>query len=159
MTQKTVKEVVQNQFTGQIAVEYSDDTSKEFNIDQLPVAKVVSGNVVLEVFGETLDIAGSASSAVSQAVAQAQVLASSAVTQAQAIATITGDYVVGETLTVSLPEGWSGTYQWVRDGVDISGETAATYVLDAADEDTVVSCKVSSLTYTPAGDTVVAATP
>ncbi len=38
MTQKTVKEVVQNQFTGQIAVEYSDDTSKEFNIDQLPVA-------------------------------------------------------------------------------------------------------------------------
>ena len=110
-------------------------------------------------FGETLDIAGSASSAVSQSVAQAQVLASSAVTQAQAIATITGDYVVGETLTVSLPEGWSGTYQWVRDGVDISGETAATYVLDAADEDTVVSCKVSSLTYTPAGDTVVAATP
>ncbi len=30
---------------------------------------------------------------------------------------------------------------------------------DYYDEDTVVSCKVSSLVYTPAGDTVVAATP
>lgn len=95
-----------------------------------------------------MDLAGSSSSAVTQAV-----------TQAQALATISGDYVVGETLTVSLPDGWSGTYQWTRDGVDISGETAATYVLDVADEDTVVSCKVSSLVYTSAGDTVVAATP
>lgn len=51
MTQKIVKEVVSNLFTGEFAVEYSDDTSKEFNIDELPVAKIVSGNVVLEVFG------------------------------------------------------------------------------------------------------------
>lgn len=156
MTQKTVKEVVSNLFTGEFAVEYSDDTSKEFNIDELPVAKVVSGNVVLEVFGETLDLAASASSAVSQAVTQA---VAQAVPQAQALATISGDYVVGETLEVALPDGWSGAYQWTRDGVDISGKTAATYVLDVADEGTVVSCKVSSLVYTPAGDTVVAATP
>lgn len=148
MPQKTVKEVVSNLFTGKFAVEYSDDTSKEFNIDELPVAKVVSGNVVLEVFGETLDLAASSSSAVTQAVAQAQ-----------ALATISGDYVVGETLEVALPDGWSGTYQWTRDGADISGETAATYVLDAADEDTTVTCKVSSLVYTPAGAIVVVATP
>ena len=38
MTQKVVKEVVQNPTTGQIAVEYSDDSSKEFNIDQVPGA-------------------------------------------------------------------------------------------------------------------------
>lgn len=145
MTQKIVKEVVSNLFTGEFAVEYSDDTSKEFNIDELPVAEYDGSNVILKVFGETLDVSGSAGAATSAAVAQAQ-----------SIATITGDYIVGETLTVSLPTGWSGTYQWVRDGVDISGETAATYVLDAADEDTVVSCKVSSLVYTPAGDTVVA---
>ena len=82
MTQNVVKEVVQNPTTGQIAVEYSDDSGKEFNIDQVPVAEYSGTDVVLKVFGETLDIAGSASSAVSQA---------------QALATISGDTVVAAT--------------------------------------------------------------
>lgn len=156
MTQKTVTEVVANLITGEIAIEYSDGTSKEFSIDEVPVAEYDNTNVVLKVFGETLDIAGSSATAKSEAIAEA---VPAAVSQSQAIATITGDYIVGETLTVTLPTGWTGSYQWTRDGVDITDETAATYVLDAADEDTVVSCKVSSLVYTPSGDTVVVATP
>ena len=141
---KVVKEVVQNIHNGEVTVEYFDDTTKAFNIDELPVAKVVGGNIVLEVFGETIDVAGSAESAVDQAVEQAQ-----------AIATVSGNFVVGETLTVSLPTGWSGTFQWTRDGVAISGETGATYVLDVADEATVVTCEVSDLVYAAVGNTVV----
>lgn len=132
---------MQNIHNGEVTVEYFDDTTKAFNIDELPVAKVVGGDIVLEVFGETIDVAGSAESAVEQA---------------QALATVSGNFVVGETLNVSLPTGWSGSFQWTRDGVDISGETAATYVLDAADEGTAVTCEVSDLVYAAVGNTVVA---
>jgi hypothetical protein len=142
MSQKTVKEVVSNLFTGEFTVEYSDDTTKEFNIDELPVAKVVSGNVVLEVFGEEVNVAGSAAQAV---------------VNAQNIATISGTYTEGETLTVTLPTGWTGTYQWTRDGVDITSETNDTYTLVALDVDAVVTCEVSDLVFTPVGDTVAAA--
>jgi redox-sensitive bicupin YhaK (pirin superfamily) len=148
MSQKTVKEVVQNVFTGEVTVEYSDDTTKEFNIDELPVAKIVSGNVVLEVFGETLDLAASSSSAVTQAVAQAQ-----------ALATILGTYTEGETLTVNLPTGWTASYQWTRGDVNISGETNSTYTLALDDVGAVVTCNVSNMVFTPVGDTVVGATP
>ena len=146
MVQKVVKEVVPEFYTGEYSVEYSDGTGKSFNIDELPVAKVVGGDIVLEVFGETIDVAGSAESAVEQAV-----------DQAQALATVSGEFAVGKTLTVSLPTGWSGSFQWTRDGVDIVGGTSATYVLDVADEDTVVTCEVSDLVYTAVGNTVVAA--
>ena len=132
---------MQNIHNGEVTVEYFDDTTKAFNIDELPVAKVVGGDIVLEVFGETIDVAGSAESAVEQA---------------QALATVSGNFVVGETLNVSLPTGWSGTFQWTRDGVAISGETGATYVLDVADEATVVTCEVSDLVYAAVGNTVVA---
>lgn len=96
---------------------------------------------MLEVFGETIDVAGSAESAVEQA---------------QAIATVTGEFAVGKTLTVSLPTGWSGSFQWTRDGVNISSANSATYVLDAADEGAVVTCEVSDLVYAAVGNTVVA---
>ena len=50
--------------------------------------------------------------------------------------TISGTTTVGSTLTVT-PGTWSPTatltYQWLRDGVAISGATASTYVLVAAD--------------------------
>jgi hypothetical protein len=141
MVQKVVKEVVPEFYTGEYSVEYSDGTGKSFNIDELPVAKVVGGDIVLEVFGETIDVAGSAESAVEQA---------------QAIATVTGEFAVGKTLTVSLPTGWSGSFQWTRDGVNISSANSATYVLDAADEGAVVTCEVSDLVYAAVGNTVVA---
>lgn len=36
------------------------------------------------------------------------------------------------------------TYQWTRDGVDISGATNNTYLLIAADADTLIGCEVTS---------------
>lgn len=154
MAQKTVKEVVQNLFTGVVTIEYSDDTTKSFNIDELPVARVESGVTVLKVFGDDIPIpvASDISTEISSAVA-------GGVVTARNIATITGDYIVGETLTVTLPTGWTGSYQWTRDGSNITDATSSTYLLDAADEAAVVTCNVSSLVFAPVGDTVVAATP
>ena len=55
---------------------------------------------------------------------------------------ISGTTVVGQTLTLANGT-WSGsptfTRQWLRDGVAISGATASTYLLDAADEDAMIS--------------------
>lgn len=55
---------------------------------------------------------------------------------------ITGTTTVGQTLTVT-PGTWSNTpdltYQWLRDGAVITGETGATYLLDAADEGAAIS--------------------
>ena len=57
--------------------------------------------------------------------------------------TIAGTVAVGETLTAS-PASASGnpsptrTWQWTRDGVDISGETAATYQVSRDDEDVLL---------------------
>lgn len=140
MTKKTVKQVVQNVHTGTVAIEYSDLTYKEHSIDDLVVAREEGGDIVLKVFGEDLPLATTAD-----------------VAAAQKILTVSGDFVVGETLTATLADGWTGTYQWTRDGVNITDETAATYVLDAADEDTVVTCKATSLVYVATGNTVVAA--
>jgi len=65
-----------------------------------------------------------------------------------ALPAITGTAEVGETLTTSNGT-WTGaatiafTYQWRRDGVNISGETANTYDLVAADDETDVDCVVT----------------
>lgn len=69
--------------------------------------------------------------------------------------TVSGDTAQGSTLTCSpgtwaLPSPYSGgtngtityTYQWTRDGGDISGATSSTYVTQAADIGTAVGCKV-----------------
>lgn len=58
---------------------------------------------------------------------------------------ITGGNVQGDVLIVTAGE-WAGTapivltYQWLRDGVDIVGETGLSYMLDATDLGTVISC-------------------
>lgn len=142
MAQKTVKEVVQNVFTGEVAIEYSDATTKSYNIDETPVAKYNGPDIVFEVFGEEVDVAGSAAQAV---------------VNAQNIATISGTYTEGQILTVTLPTGWTASYQWTRDAVAISGATNSTYTLALADVGTVVTCNVSSMIFTPVGDTVVGA--
>lgn len=60
---------------------------------------------------------------------------------------ITGDLLIGATLSVSLGL-WEGdspitfTYQWYRNGSVISGATSATYLVDAADTNTNLSCLV-----------------
>lgn len=142
MAQKTVKEVVQNVFTGEVSIEYSDETTKSYNIDENPVAKYDGSDIVFEVFGEEVNVAA---------------VAAQAVVDAQNIAAISGTYTEGEILTVALPTGWTGTYQWTRDGAEIVGETNDTYTLAALDVGTVVTCKVSALVFAPVGDTVVAA--
>ena len=66
--------------------------------------------------------------------------------------TITGTARVGQTLT-ALPGTWSPlatlTYQWKRNGSNISGATTATYVLTGADQGAAVSVAVTgaALTY------------
>ena len=62
---------------------------------------------------------------------------------------ISGTAERGETLT-STTGTWTGTgtityaYQWKRDGADISGATASTYVLVAADDNANMTCVVSA---------------
>ncbi len=63
------------------------------------------------------------------------------------VPTVTGIGYVGYTLTVS-DGSWTGypsptiTYQWQRNGVDIVGATASTYVVTLADEGVPVRCVV-----------------
>lgn len=73
-------------------------------------------------------------------------------------AAVNGTGTVGQTLTAQ-PGTWSGggiafTFQWTRNGVDIAGATSRTYVLQAADSGTTVSCRVTA-TNTVANDNVV----
>ena len=70
------------------------------------------------------------------------------------VTTISGNPVVGETLTC-VPSGFSGNgvflrYQWLRDGAVISGASQRTYVPVAADVGHQVSCRV--LASNSAGD-------
>lgn len=58
---------------------------------------------------------------------------------------ITGTANVGETLTATYTPGRGGTatYQWHNNGVDISGATNATYVLQASDETDDISVTIT----------------
>lgn len=64
--------------------------------------------------------------------------------------TLSGDRALSSVLTAnytSVPSsGVSATYQWLRDGVAISGETAATYTTQVADKNHYISCQIT-LTY------------
>ena len=72
---------------------------------------------------------------------------------ASAIASISGTYATGEVLTLVPATGWAGTYQWTNAGVDIPGETNATYTLVLGDEGDVVTCRFTPTSYTPEGGT------
>ena len=62
---------------------------------------------------------------------------------------VTGTATVGSTLT-STTGTWTGsptptfTYQWRRNGVAIGGATASTYLIDALDVGTSVTCQVTA---------------
>ena len=62
--------------------------------------------------------------------------------------TVSGSTVYGQTLTATLEDDTNGTgersYQWVRDGVDIGGETGQTYLLAEADVGMQISVKIST---------------
>lgn len=63
--------------------------------------------------------------------------------------------LVGQVLSANNGS-WSGktpityTYQWTRDGTNISGATAQTYTLVAADKSHVISCQVTATNATGA---------
>jgi len=66
-----------------------------------------------------------------------------------ALPTVKGVYEVGKTLTCS--EGsWEGSqpltfkYQWLRNGAELGGATVSTYLVKAADEGQLISCRVSA---------------
>jgi hypothetical protein len=62
---------------------------------------------------------------------------------------ITGTPTVGQTLTASTGT-WTGSpapsfaYQWRRNGTDIAGATASTYLLQAADEGATITVRVTA---------------
>ena len=59
---------------------------------------------------------------------------------------VSGSAVVGKTLSVTgLPTGATLSYQWLRNGVAISGATNATYKLVAADAGKQISVRVTSV--------------
>lgn len=54
----------------------------------------------------------------------------------------------GDVLTATPNTGWTvASYQWTRDGADISGETSSTYTLTLADEGALVGCRAGSPVY------------
>lgn len=63
---------------------------------------------------------------------------------------ISGLDIVGSTLTVTDNGTWSGnpaptfTYQWLRDGVAISGATSSVYEIVEDDLDANLSCRVTA---------------
>jgi hypothetical protein len=61
--------------------------------------------------------------------------------------TISGTAAVGETLTAAFGDGVTGTVQWYRDGVAISGETALTYVLTSDDLGTTITARSTSIVF------------
>ena len=61
--------------------------------------------------------------------------------------TISGTAAVGETLTATFGTGVTGTVQWYRDGVEISGETNLTYVLTSDDLGTTITAHSTSIVF------------
>lgn len=142
MTQKTIKQVSNNLITGAITIEYSDNSTRVFTLDQLPSAEYDGSSLVLKVFGETINF---------------DTQKAETVALAQTIATIVGTPQVGENLTAVLPSGWTGSYQWTLDGVDIVDATSSVYVVAEEDVGGEVACKVSNLVFTTSSVTAAAA--
>lgn len=72
-----------------------------------------------------------------------------AVDTGNATATVTGTPNAGSTLTCTFnnndPDGAAiagPTYQWVKGGVDISGQTASTYLIQSGDAGASIKCRV-----------------
>lgn len=76
------------------------------------------------------------------------------------VAGISGGASIGQTLSLVVANGYKvSTYQWLRAGVAISGATAATYTLQAADANQPITCRVGGITYDTEGVTAVVSTP
>lgn len=71
--------------------------------------------------------------------------------------TVTGTPAVGNTLTASVTAGYTASFQWTRNGVDISGATSSTYTLVSADGGATVSVRAASFAVAATGLPVPAA--
>lgn len=132
MAQKTVQRVFLGAGTGEVEIQYDDGDTKAYNLDQNLVAEEdVNGGISIQVFGQTLGFGSLAP-----------------------LVTISGGYVVGEELEATLPTGWAGSFQWLRDNTPIQDATSSTYTLVEDDAATVVSVTVSGLTYVAVGQEV-----
>lgn len=77
---------------------------------------------------------------------------SSGGTAGYSISSNTGTFLTGAVLTAVIPDGVFGTYQWTRDGANItSGGTSSTYTLVSADAGTTTSYKFTPTYYFPTG--------
>ena len=66
---------------------------------------------------------------------------------------------VGDEMLASLSSGWIATgYQWMRDGLDISGATSSAYTLTGADYGKSVSVTATGLSHASSGVKIKAAT-
>ena len=68
---------------------------------------------------------------------------------------IAGTLGAGNVLTASMRSGYSATgFQWTRNGVDISGQTASTYTQLTSDRGAVIGCRAIGLSFSGTGGTV-----
>lgn len=73
---------------------------------------------------------------------------------------ITGSASVGAVVTASLSAGsTASSYQWKRDGVAISGATAASYTLVLADVGHVITCEATGMSFNSLGRAIAPAAP
>lgn len=70
-----------------------------------------------------------------------------------------GNPGVGGVLTAIFERGASGSVQWQRDGVDISGATGLTYTMQAADEGRQITVRTTSIGFVSQGVFVPGAPP
>jgi hypothetical protein len=116
--------------------------SDQYVLDPLDIGKVISVQVT-----NTTDYTGTLVGALARTVQDKPSLPSTATV------TISGTPTVGQTLTANtstfptVSSGETITYQWKRDGVNISGVPGDSYKLAAADADKVVSVEVKHSGY------------
>lgn len=76
------------------------------------------------------------------------------------VVSLTGTPAIGQTLTATFTQGYSGSLQWYRTtGVGtvdettsaISGETSSTYVCKSEDNNCKITVRASSIVYEPTG--------
>lgn len=72
---------------------------------------------------------------------------------AKLAARVTGTPAQGGLLTCTVDPGFTGSpsYQWLRDGGVIAGQTASVYSVAAGDVGHLLACRVTGITYTTSG--------
>jgi Leucine-rich repeat (LRR) protein len=116
----------------------TDATNSTYTLTAADTDKVITVEVTGTLSGYTTK---TAQSAATSKVAQAELAGPADIS-------VSGDFVVGQTLTAAAgtwtPAPVGVTYQWLRAGVAINDATTATYQLTAADQGKIVTVKVTA---------------